>query len=138
MTPEEQERMNGLCAEIQKEKNYDRFEDLARELTDLVARKERRFPEHKFLIPTPKGFKIMQAIANRVLDPLPPKDIERVELTIGEADELFREIRIPNSFLDAEGAERLIKPGAPVELRLATPAVNLREKPSSAPPPKSA
>ena len=48
MTPEERVRMNALCLQIQQEKNYDTFEELSRQLRELVTRKEQRFPERRF------------------------------------------------------------------------------------------
>ena len=54
MTAEERDRMNALCLQIQQEKNYQKFEELARELHDVVARKERKFPERKSLDGDPK------------------------------------------------------------------------------------
>jgi hypothetical protein len=40
MTPEERERMNELCVQIQEEKNYDQFAMQLRELADLLVRKQ--------------------------------------------------------------------------------------------------
>jgi hypothetical protein len=47
MTAEERDRLNALCIQIQQEKNYQKFEELTRELHDVDASKERRFPERK-------------------------------------------------------------------------------------------
>lgn len=49
MTSEERKRMNELCVEIQQEKDFHRYEELIRELSSLVAKKERRFPERSVL-----------------------------------------------------------------------------------------
>ena len=38
MTPQERERMNELCVEIQEEKDFHRYEELTRELSSLVAK----------------------------------------------------------------------------------------------------
>ena len=47
MTPEERERMNELCRQIQTEKNPEIFDQLVRELNDLIEIKhERIHPEH--------------------------------------------------------------------------------------------
>jgi hypothetical protein len=103
--------MNALCIQIQQEKNYQRFEGLTRELHDVVANKERRFPERKSLNADPagKGWKLMPGVAKHILKPLYPQEAERVEISIAEADELFREIRVENSFVDAEGNVLAIK-----------------------------
>jgi hypothetical protein len=48
MTPEEREKMNDLCKQIQTEKNPEIFDQLVRELNDLLEIKhERIHPEHK-------------------------------------------------------------------------------------------
>jgi hypothetical protein len=48
MTPEEREKMGELCRRIQIEKNPKIFDQLVRELNDLLeAEHERIHPEHK-------------------------------------------------------------------------------------------
>ncbi len=48
MTPEETERMNQLCAQIKTEKDPQKFDELVRELNDLLEQKhERIHPDHK-------------------------------------------------------------------------------------------
>ena len=61
MTPEERERMNALCLQIQQEKDYAKFEALSCELNDLVARKERRFSERHSPLTSPseRAWKVM-------------------------------------------------------------------------------
>ena len=47
MTTEERERMNWLCNRIQEEKEPNKFDELVRELNDLLeAKHERIHPEH--------------------------------------------------------------------------------------------
>ena len=41
MPPEERERMNSLCKQIQDEKDHEKFNQLVRELNNLLHRKER-------------------------------------------------------------------------------------------------
>jgi hypothetical protein len=45
MNRDERERMYGLCALIEKERDHARFIQLIRELNDLFANKERRLEE---------------------------------------------------------------------------------------------
>ena len=137
MTAEERDRMNALCIQIQQERNYRRFEELTRELHDIVANKERRFPERKSLNADPagNGWKLMPAVAKQILKPLYPQEAERVEISIAEADELFREIRVENSFVDGEGNVLAIKAGAKLDVRLETSAGNLISKASDTPDP---
>ena len=48
MTPEEREKMNEICKRIQTERNPEIFDQLVRELNDLLEIKhERIHPEHK-------------------------------------------------------------------------------------------
>jgi hypothetical protein len=48
MTPEERKKMNEICTRIQNEKNPQLFDQLVRELNDLIEIKhERIHPEHK-------------------------------------------------------------------------------------------
>jgi hypothetical protein len=48
MTPEERDKMNELCEQIQIEKNPEIFDQLVRELDDLLEiRHQRIHPEHK-------------------------------------------------------------------------------------------
>ena len=44
MTPDERERMNELVAQIQQEKDHEKFIQLVEELNNLIAKKEHRFP----------------------------------------------------------------------------------------------
>jgi hypothetical protein len=48
MTPEERERFEWLCKQIQAEQDAKKFDEYVRELNDLVeAKHERIHPEHK-------------------------------------------------------------------------------------------
>ena len=48
MTPEEREKMNDLCTKIQTEKNPEIFDDLVRQLNELLEIKHGRIhPGHK-------------------------------------------------------------------------------------------
>jgi hypothetical protein len=48
VTPEERERMNQICRRVQEEKDPEIFDQLVRELNDLLETKhERIHPEHR-------------------------------------------------------------------------------------------
>ena len=48
MTPEERERMFEICKRIQDEKNPEIFDQLVKELNELMEEKHKRIhPEHK-------------------------------------------------------------------------------------------
>jgi hypothetical protein len=54
MTPEEREEMNRLCELIQTEKDPNKFDNLVRELNNLLeAKHERIHPGHHWLAPYP-------------------------------------------------------------------------------------
>lgn len=133
MTPEERERMNALCAQIQQEKDFDKFEELTGELTRLISMKERRFPEHKFLVPTltNKGWRLIRAVATKVLKPVHTLGADKVEISIPDADDLYREIRLANSLTDRRGNMLALQPGTHVDVILGADRENLVTKSTS-------
>jgi hypothetical protein len=114
MTPEEQVRMNELCAAIQEERNYERFSAMLHEMSELIARKEkRRFPDHpKIVWARNKPWTSMSASANKLLSN------RTVEIAIPTAEDLFREIRIDNQFTGVNGKPVAIIAGAQLTLTL--------------------
>jgi hypothetical protein len=114
MTPEEQVRMNELCAAIQEERNYERFSAMLHEMSELIARKEkRRFPDHpKIVWARNKPWTSMSASANKLLSN------RTVEIAIPAAEDLFREIRIDNQFTGVNGKPVAIIAGAQLTLTL--------------------
>ncbi len=129
MTDEERERMNALCLQIQQEKNYEKFEELSRQLSELVARKERRFPERKFCVRNlpGKAWKLMPARATKVIESKYCPD-EIVEISIPEAEDLFSELRVQNSLIDAQGNALALKSGDFLDIRLEADATTLTRK----------
>ena len=45
MSPEERERMNGLCEQIAKEQDHENFVKLVQQLNNLLEKKEHRLEE---------------------------------------------------------------------------------------------
>jgi chorismate mutase len=101
MTPDERERFKLLCTQIPVEKDYNRYEQLLRDLYELVGRKERRFPAHT--AKTMGAWKTIPAVAKQIIKSRFSNQPERVEISLQEADDLFREIRIENSFSNETG-----------------------------------
>ena len=118
MTPEERERMNVLCVQIQEEKNYDQFATQLRELADLLARKQqRRFTNQPQLIwQRNRPWKTVPAVVNKVIKTGIARQPEKAEISITPADYLFREIRIENSLTSPTGDAVTLKPGAQVDV----------------------
>jgi hypothetical protein len=118
MTPEERERMNQLCVDIQKEEDYDRFTLQLRELSELIGRKqERRFQNHPRLIwQRDRPWKTMPGVVNKILKTGIARHPEKAEISISPADYLFREIRIENTLSSPDGDVVTLKEGAHVEV----------------------
>jgi hypothetical protein len=110
--------MDSLCARIQEEKDYPRFEALMLELNELVATKERRFPQHrgKGDWQPKRPWRRVPAVVERVVKGLYPHLVEKVEISIPAADELFREIRIENILTDVDGKPVALKTGAQLDV----------------------
>jgi predicted DNA-binding antitoxin AbrB/MazE fold protein len=54
----------------------------------------------------------------KVLKPIVPKESEKAEISVHEADDLYREIRIENVLTDENGEKVRLKPGAEVDVVL--------------------
>jgi hypothetical protein len=110
--------MNSLCVRIQEEEDYPRFEALTRELNEIVGRKERRFPQHggNGEGQRKRPWKTLQAVVQKIVKSVYPGQAENVEILIPAADDLFREIRIENTFTDVDGQPIALKSGARLDV----------------------
>ena len=59
---------------------------------------------------------------------LDPRQTETVEIRLAEAEPLYSEIRIENSFTDDRGNTLAIQPPAPLDITLSAPADRLAIK----------
>lgn len=118
MTPEESARMNELCRQIQLEKNYDKFADELRELSDLIARKhQRRFSNQPQLLwPRKRAWKTVPGVVNKILKTGIDRQPEKAEISVIPADYLFREVRIENSLTSPEGNTVALRQGARLDI----------------------
>lgn len=118
MTPEERERMNELCVQIQEEKNYDQFADQLRELSDLLVRKQqRRFNNRpQVLWHRNRPWTTVPGVVSKVIKTGIARQPEKAEISITPADYLFREIRIENALTSPAGDAVALKPGAQVDI----------------------
>jgi hypothetical protein len=118
MTPEERERMNSLCIRIQEEKDHRRFESLLRDLNALIRRKELRFAQLGGSSPSQhrRTWKTVSGVVQKVLRDVYPARLEKVEILLLEAEDLFREVRIENAFTDADGRRVALKQGTHVDV----------------------
>jgi hypothetical protein len=118
MTTEERARMNSLCLRIQEEKDYSQFQALLRELNELVGRKELRFPRHGG-IPTwrrNRPWKTVSGAAQKIIKNIYLNHRDNVEIALTEAEDLYREIRIENTFTGVDGQPVALKQGARVDV----------------------
>lgn len=58
----------------------------------------------------------MRGTVQQVLKPIDPHEVEKAEIGIDEADELYREIRIENVLNDEKGKKVRLKAGADVDV----------------------
>lgn len=130
MTPEERERMNELCKEIQEEKDYDRFAAQLRELSDLIARKEeRRFNTRpKIVLQRNRPWMTVPAVVSKIVKTGIAREPEKAEISITPADYLFREIRIANSLTSPEGDKVALKHGARLDVTFEANAADTVKK----------
>ena len=119
--------MNDLCVEIQNEKNYQKFEELTREVTALISAKQSRFPESKFA-PVGTGQKVLQATAVRTMKSLNVDNAEVIEIHIETAEPLYSEIRVENSFTDEHGNALALQPPARLHVKFQAPADQFAER----------
>jgi hypothetical protein len=64
----------------------------------------------------------------KIIKPAHPKMPEQVEITVENAEELYREIRVENALVNEKGEEVGLKPGAPVEVTIEADAKDTVKK----------
>lgn len=117
MTSEERQQLNSLVIGIQGESDYDRFAAQAREIYDLTNRKARRFGHPGAGNQSSnRPSRTVPAVVKQILKPVYPDQSEKVEISITEADELFREVRIVNMLRGVDGKLVGFKQGARVDV----------------------
>ena len=58
----------------------------------------------------------MRGTVQEVFEPLVPDEVEKAQISVDEADELYREIRIENVLTDEKGEKVRLTPGADVDV----------------------
>ena len=56
------------------------------------------------------------ATVRKIIKPLAPGQPEKAEISVHDADDLYKEIRIENTLEDSKGVKVKLKPGAEVEV----------------------
>jgi hypothetical protein len=121
MTPEERQRMNSLSLRIQDEKDYCRFEGLVVELNEVIGSKQQRFSREHFDATgwrPIRPWKAATGIVRKLLTPMYATQPQKIEISIPDADNLFREIRIANSFISPNGGSVALKAGVLVHITI--------------------
>lgn len=133
MTAEERERMNSVALRMQEEKNYDKFAALLRDLNQLVLRKAHRLDHDIAILDLQRArpWRTFRAGVQKIVKPVHPDQVEKVEISIPEADHLFREIRIENTLTDANGQVVALKNGARVDVTFEADANDTVKKPTN-------
>lgn len=118
MTQEERRQMSLLCLRIQEAKDYENFSSSVRELSELIQRKEQRLahPPRRYVWGRNRPRRTLSAIVKKIVRPVHPLEPEKVEISIAEADELFREIRMENMLMDVKGDLVSLKNGVNVDI----------------------
>ncbi len=57
----------------------------------------------------------------KIIKPLSPDEPEKAQIAVEGADDLYREIRIDNTLVNANGEKVRLKPGAEVEVTVEAP-----------------
>jgi hypothetical protein len=65
-----------------------------------------------------KKRKRLRGKVQKVLKPIVPLEPEKAQISVDEADELYREIRVENALTDENGERVRLKPGAEVDVIL--------------------
>jgi hypothetical protein len=65
-----------------------------------------------------RAHKTMRAKVQKIIRSAYPAQPEKAEISIDDADDLYREIRIENTLTDEKGKESRLKEGAEVEVQI--------------------
>ena len=65
-----------------------------------------------------RAHKTLRAKVRKIIRSAHPTQPEKAEISIDEADDLYREIRIENTLTDEKGKEARLKEGAEVEVQI--------------------
>jgi protocatechuate 3,4-dioxygenase beta subunit len=68
--------------------------------------------------PDEKPSVTLPATVEKVIKPLVPSEPEKAQITVHDAEDLYKEIRVENTLTDEEGNPVKLKPGAKVEVTI--------------------
>ena len=73
----------------------------------------------------------MQGIVEKVIKPITQSGPEKAQISIPEAEDLYREIRVENVVTDTDGEKAHLKSGAKVDVVVEADSSATTKKPSS-------
>ena len=73
----------------------------------------------------------LRGTVQKVIKPVLPREPEKAEISIREADELYREIRVENVLTDETGQKVGLKPGAELDVVLEADSDATTKKPDN-------
>ncbi len=76
-----------------------------------------------------KKRKKMRGTVEKIIKPVSPMDTEKAQISIPEADDLYREVRIENVVTDETGEKVGFKPGADVDVIIEADSSATMKKP---------
>jgi hypothetical protein len=77
-----------------------------------------------------KGAKKLPAVVEKIVKPLDPKEPEKAQIAVHDADDLYREIRVENTLENATGEKVRLKQGAEVDVIIEAPPDAVEKKPT--------
>jgi hypothetical protein len=63
-----------------------------------------------------KRRKKLHGTVDKIIMPISPREPEKAQIAIPEADDLYREVRVENILTDENGKKVVLKPGAAVDV----------------------
>jgi hypothetical protein len=63
-----------------------------------------------------KKRKKMRGTVEKIIKPVSPMEPEKAQISVPEADDLYREVRVENVLTDENGEKAVLKPGAEVDV----------------------
>jgi predicted DNA-binding antitoxin AbrB/MazE fold protein len=76
-----------------------------------------------------KKKKKLHGTVNKVIKPIHSSEKEKAEIDIQQADDLYREIRVDNEFVDEKGKKASLKPGQEVDIVIEADSDAMLKKP---------
>ena len=76
-----------------------------------------------------KKRKKLRGKVEKIIKPVHPSEPEKAQITIEDADHLYREIRVENVLADEQGDRASLKPGAKVDVVLEADPSDTVKKP---------